>query len=416
MDDHTRQLLNLLHDELNRVERELVGKVDLFESEVSFLDGRLELRAAIIHDEGAHPAVTHAHVVVELHRGPVVEFDACMVSTQSDRNAALAEIAKNWLTLVGAPIISLFHARPVLGAEHFAGTEPWGVAGRHGFTGPAVVREFGESADVDRLANLPLVAEAADLVPDGQIHMVKAVLSGDKGRGWRRELEIDGHATSHCDEDWKVDLPAPSAPVICTRFAVFLPTAESVLCRTPSEDDAKLDEAIERFVAVFQANPDADLDEAVQCLIQHGMGEQRAYEISSFVPSVCARYVLSQLGMRFADTYLRIAKDGTCQEGLPLDQEQVYNRSVALAPRLARSSRFSKGFRQLSLLSAEMNTANTLLHRGSKPENLVFGPSAIIEPGTDEAAVRNAMRMVEANAKRSVREVSQPRRWWQFWK
>ncbi len=131
------------------------------------------------------------------------------------------QAAEVWLRLVGAPVLSCLAARPLFEADHFAGTEEWGVPGGHGFAGPFAVRGTSDNIDLDLLARS--AAFLFDEYPgDECAHLVKATLIGRDGR-WQRHLEIDGHAITHTDEEW-FGLPSPVGRIVCTRFAVYMKT------------------------------------------------------------------------------------------------------------------------------------------------------------------------------------------------
>ena len=162
----------------------------------------------------------HAHVVAWLpnlaNPEESDELDACVLGYGPD---AVEQAASIWLRLAGAPILSYISGRFVLDADHFAGQETWGVPGGHGFVGPFMVRGDTNPLDMSELS----ISEAFrfDGYPrDGKRHLVKATLIAREGV-WTRHLEIDGHAITHVDEDWRGGPPAPMVPVVCVRFAVF---------------------------------------------------------------------------------------------------------------------------------------------------------------------------------------------------
>jgi hypothetical protein len=226
MDQEESTLLGLIRDELGKAAGGPAGKVRVEDGELVACDGAMRLRVALVRSEGTHPAIAHAHVITQIGRGPVAVLDACVVGINNERNLALADAARVWVGLAAAPILSLLHARTVLGADHFTGGEKWGVPGYHGFVGPAGVRRFGEdSIDPNAFAEAPLFSGTAELTPGGTVHLVKATLEATDGR-WRRTLEIDGHTASHTDENWPFDVPVPASAVICTRFAVYFATGE----------------------------------------------------------------------------------------------------------------------------------------------------------------------------------------------
>lgn len=164
----------------------------------------------------------HAHVVSWLPNSAVPQgadpLDACVMGF-GPTAAATEQVAEVWLRLVGAPVLSCLSAHVVLHADHFAGKEPWGVPGGHGFVGPFMVRGGEELLDLDWLARSE-VFQYDGYPRDGRRHLVKATLHGGQGV-WTRYLEIDGHLATYVEEDWRGGPPVPRTPVMCVRFAVF---------------------------------------------------------------------------------------------------------------------------------------------------------------------------------------------------
>jgi hypothetical protein len=166
----------------------------------------------------------HAHVICWLPNPTAPDgkdkLDACVYGYGAMIDDAAKQAAEVWLRLVGAPVLSCLAARPVLDADHFEGNEEWGVPGGHGFVGPLALRGKCDTIDSDILARSN--AFRFDGYPrDERCHLAKATLLGQDGR-WTRNLEIDGHAFTHADEDWALGPPAPQSPVVCIRFAVFV--------------------------------------------------------------------------------------------------------------------------------------------------------------------------------------------------
>lgn len=144
------------------------------------------------------------------------ELDACIMDYGDE--VSLENVARYWLQLVGAPVISCLKGQAVLAADHFDGSDPWGVPGGHGFVGPVMVR--GEhNFDMEFLSQQNLF-EFDGYPRDQRSHLVKATLIHSDGR-WTRHLEIDGHTDQHVDEDWQGTMPSSDKGVVCLRFAVF---------------------------------------------------------------------------------------------------------------------------------------------------------------------------------------------------
>jgi hypothetical protein len=365
-------------------------------------------------------------VVTEVGRGPTAKLEACIVGVGSQRHAALADVARNWVTLVGPPVLSVLHARPVLEAAHFAGQEAWGVPRGHGFLGPLAGRGIEGVLDLEALLEEPLFTGAVELAPDGLLHLVKVTLNVTEGPRWRRNLEIDGHAAARADDDWNLGTPAPPTQVICTRFAVFWradrhPSDLPGVAASASTDRARptspsLDDAIERFVDVFRESSATDPDAAAGLLRSQGTSPELAGQIGVLVPLAFGRLVLARVGVDFANDYVRVADDGTRSPGLLLDEEPVYQRAMLLAPSYAASPRYERAFQDVCQCSGEVSIVGDALDRGDDPETLSLGPPVISEGAMGEQAIRHVADAITVSAKRAAIDVPKTKRWWQFWK
>ncbi|MGL6076984.1 MAG: hypothetical protein ACRC8S_22745 [Fimbriiglobus sp.] len=214
-----KQVTNLIQRKL------LLSEVPVAEG-VVIEDGRLMTQnrrlAITVEVREVTPKKVHAHIIAWLPNSEVPEgyevLDACVLG-YGPRAAANEQLATIWVEAVGAPILSCLMGQPVLGADHFEGTESWGVPGGHGFVGPFLARAEEDAIDMEALAKTA-VFDFDNYPRDGRPHLVKAVLIGHEGR-WDRYLEIDGHKETYVHEDWPCELPVPESPVICVRFAVF---------------------------------------------------------------------------------------------------------------------------------------------------------------------------------------------------
>jgi len=132
-------VLDAICSSLLELDPDIRGSVERQADKVVLMDSRLELHVRVQNDPDIHSSLARCHMIARLC--PLAEeLEACVVGIHSDREQALVEVAKSWRSLVAPPVLSLFHARPVLGAMYFAGTEAWGVAGCHGFAGPMRLR------------------------------------------------------------------------------------------------------------------------------------------------------------------------------------------------------------------------------------------------------------------------------------
>jgi hypothetical protein len=180
----------------------------------------LGISVTVARDPDAHPSLAHVHVISAIGHGPVATLDACVVGMDPDRRRALEDAAAMWLGLAGAPILSLLHGQPLLGARHFSGDAAWGVKDRHGFVGPVYARFAAEAIDLEALESAPLFAGVATLARGEGVHLAKVTLSAVRGR-WHRILELDGHGAQREDDDFDAGVRAPASSCVASCFAVF---------------------------------------------------------------------------------------------------------------------------------------------------------------------------------------------------
>lgn len=230
-DRHDAELLQVVRQQLLTSGVEVVADIALEDGHLMTRDRRLAITTEV---RDVAEGKLHAHVIAWLPNrtapGGKDALDACVLGFGVTITEAATQVAEVWLRLVGAPVLSCLAARPLLDADHFEGNEEWGIPGGHGFVGPFAVRGAGAEIDLERLARSDAF-RFAGYPRDGRPHLAKATLLGQNER-WTRHLEIDGHASVHTDEDWRLGVPAPRSPVVCTRFAVFFMSEEVNTHRT----------------------------------------------------------------------------------------------------------------------------------------------------------------------------------------
>jgi len=220
--DPARQVLELLVARLKTSGFEPLTDAALRpnRSAISCLQGQMAI-TAVVHE--SNPGMLHLHVVTFLlGKGSTQEpqqLEACLVGMG---DTAAEEIANLWFTQVGVLIFSLLMFQAMESVEHFHGTEPWGVPGRHGFAGPYLVWS-ADPLSSEEMAGWK-VFTGIDYPADNRLHLVKVTLNGEPGGDWQRHVEIDGHRASYRDNAFSPGLPglpAPESGAICTRFALF---------------------------------------------------------------------------------------------------------------------------------------------------------------------------------------------------
>ncbi len=413
-----RIVLRAIQTALENLTPEVVGEVRADEQAgcLEVLNGQLTIRVNISHDEGMHPSIAHVHVESTVASLADEPLDACVVGTDEDRKKGLAQAGSTWVTMAGVPILSLCHAKEVGAAAHFAGEEAWGVEGCHGFVGPAILRHAdARDLDLEAISQSALFDYVAELTPGGLMHIAKSTLSQNGEGGWRRQLEIDGHAAGHVDEDWPLNVLAPSSgQVIISRFAVY----HYVNCPETAAERQALDDAITDYVRALQEDPALDPTSMQQVLVERRHLAEHAYWIDRFVPSAFARVLLADTGVSFSDTYRLAQRGGRLSKPLELMRNPVFARAQALGWR--SSADYPDGFKRSALCSAELDALNNALHAGSKPEDLSTLPPLIPDQGAsqDDVAKATEAYLAEYQGERDTPAPPRAKKssWWQFWK
>lgn len=404
--NETAVVLRAIRDELEKQSQETVGNLDLTGETLSVLNGAVKLRAAVPADPDAHPAVAHCHVVADL-ADRKASLDACVTGIHPDRREGLVDAAHSWVETVASPVLSLLHARPVMGAAHFDGSEGQGVAGCHGFVGPMRARFFTRPFGLDGFSDVAVFDYAAELAPPGIVHLAKVTLEATANGRWNRNLEIDGHVASYADRPWNVEIAAPSR-CVASQFAVFHYADQPQFIETRQ----RTDDAIRRFVSAFQRT---DVPEkAAEMLLAEGVDPVLAHRVAAFVPLALGRVVLSPLCASFAPDFVRITRDGTAKAGAKLMHEPVFARTITVSHAFMESG-LLESVKKIALASPELHSINNALHAGSKPENLKLLPPIIPDPGTGKDAVEQAMEQLRHRAQQDQAAVKKPKPWWQFW-
>jgi hypothetical protein len=406
MMDEAAHVLQVIRDELDRQAPDEVRPLALSEDSLSVLDGKIRLHVVVHHDPDAHPSVAHCHVIADIGNQSGC-LDACITGIHSDRREALADAAKIWVETAAGPTLSLVHCRPVMGAAHFEGTEPWGVSGCHGFVGPVRFRLMDRKVDFGDVEDARLFAYASEMAPPGMLHLVKVTLEATGSGGWNRSLEVDGHLACHAERPWKTTLPAPSQG-IASQFAVFHYADQ------PGHIEARqrLDDAIRRFVSAFKTTEDTD--QAADVLKREGVEASLAHEVHEFTPLAFGRVIVQQLGVSCSPYYTQVKSDGTFEKKLPLMRQRSFARSMALFWELMGTD-LADAAKQIAMCSPELNAVNTLLNRGSNATDLVLTDPILPDAGVSQSAFEQALRGLKDQAKKAPTPANALKPWWKFW-
>lgn len=406
MIDHEGSIvLAEIHSQLSAHPEE-VGVLNLHSDHLTATHGkhRLVISVQVHADPDLHQDLAHAHAVVETDEGDLSgHLNACVIGTDPDRAAALKQTARSWVEAVAGPIFSLLHARPVLGADHFDGTDPGGVSGTHGFAGPLILRLSSEKFPAERLLDRPLFDFAPELAPAGVIHLAKATLGVKEGR-WQRTIEVDGHQAAYVDAAWDAGMAAPQQ-VVASRFAVFhyADRPEFVTARR------LLDEIIREYVKVF--DHERDLQQTAQKLIQAGYPANIVDRVDHFLTLALGRALItSSLPFQPNEYYHRVLPSGELRRDNRLLHEPAYARGLMLADELARGP-YLDAVKNLALYSAEVHAVNSLLNAGSRLEDCRSAPFLIPDFDTSGETFTRAVR----EALQPAPEPPKKAPWWKLW-
>ena len=155
-------------------------------------------------------------------------------------------------------------------------------------------------------------------------------------------------------------------------------------------------DALQRAVAVFRNNPQADDSELVDALCAAGIERSVADAVVVFLPIAFTRVVMQKSGVTFSDAYIRARSDGTFSRELSLHEHPVF----VAATQLAVAGISPDDLTAVAIRSAEMGAINNALHAGSQLADLVMSPVVVMWDDGFPAFHRRARR----------------RAWWQFWK
>ena len=425
-DVNYRDLLDIFLNVLSEMPIEVVGKPKIDGDSLSFLDNRMRLQLRLMPNEpGTHPTIFHVHAVTELQLkfGPV-PLEACVIGLGSNLHEGVREAAIAWKDCVAPPIFSLLHAKSVLDAMAFDGSETWAVPNRCGFAGPFNLRALTmpeqmphSSYESEPLRNAPLFTTVDELVFDTVPRLVKITLNRDGKGTWKRSIDFDNHELGFSENDWKPPVFMPNQPIIATRFMVFfLPCDPEV---EPKRAQIKtLDEAIRLFVAFFEgvAPQEFDLQKGVEYLISLGFDADKADRLAQFIVLALGRTFTKQLGAKHSPTYAYVHANGHYETGLHIESDPMFFRTAVLAKEFLQSDRFKSIIVRLAIGERDFQMLNDLLHRKGNPKNMMLSPPLIFARNIDaNIAHKAAVEITNAFIEESKKYVKR-KKWWQFWK
>ncbi|QEG26400.1 hypothetical protein GobsT_11390 [Gemmata obscuriglobus] len=176
--------------------------------------------------------------------------------------------------------------------------------------------------------------------------------------------------------------------------------------------------AVTRLAEIIAARTEFTEDDIYAAMAATGIPDPVADRAYKFTQTAWGRGFLDGMGVQFGTEYLCFNAGGEVIESGKLIEQPYYVAAVRLLPQYARTA----GFQSFVLMSADVNTVNSALHAGSKPENLVMGPAAFFMEAPTPAGMAKVQRLLSERASSGNRNGSgalQPaadkKPWWRFW-
>lgn len=178
------------------------------------------------------------------------------------------------------------------------------------------------------------------------------------------------------------------------------------------------DDVVARLADIVATRTVFTEDDVYDAMSRAGVRDRDADLAYKFTQTAWGRVFLDGLGVQFGTEYLCFNGAGEVVESGVLTTQPHFIAAQRLAPRYASSP----GFMHLALMSAEVNTVNSMLNAGSKPENIETGPAAFFLGPATPAGMEEAQRLLTqrmsagpADEQRARRHVADRKPWWRFW-
>jgi hypothetical protein len=177
--------------------------------------------------------------------------------------------------------------------------------------------------------------------------------------------------------------------------------------------------AVARLAEIIAARAEFIEDDVYAAMSAAGIPDPVADRAYQFTQTAWGGAFLDGLGVRFGTDYLCFDAAGEVIESGRLTDQPYFAAAVRLVPQYSRTP----GFQRFVLMSADVNSVNSALHAGSKPENLVMGPAAFFMAAPTAAGMDKARRLLSQRASgggkpgsSAAREPAATKKpWWRFW-
>ncbi len=149
---------------------------------------------------------------------------------------------------------------------------------------------------------------------------------------------------------------------------------------------------IARVVPLFAKHQRSDDDTLLEAIVGLGVTQEQAIALLDFMPIAFFHVIAGVKIADMPDHYIRYSADQK-----PIGNVRFVDEPTYVAARhYAENGYETDGLDPVSMRSAEFNTMNEMLHKGTPIERIRLGPSVIMDYAPDDSS--NATRP-----------------WWRFW-
>jgi hypothetical protein len=404
------RLLGLVEDAIVAHGGDLGGWTKHEEHTLQLFDGRVTLRAELRDYDPTRESVVHAHILSALHEHDDEVLDACLMGAGDDRDKALAQAAGPIRSFMDNQPVCMTCQAGVIGGDRAQGfvEGDFGLGGLRAFVGPAMYRGFdGEHIATQIDDKKPWFRYAAESAAPRTVHLAKSTIAPNGHKGWRRELEVDGHEISHSDPDWPGGVAPPKAGYV-TRFAVFeFPRNSKEILRR-----AELERTVTHFAEHLSKYDSAN--RLMEEMVEQGFDADLVHEAESIATIAFGRTLFEPLGVVYPPTIIRARRDGRVETDVPLMSLPAYARARAMAPRLYQTLS-NEDYQRLCFYNAESNAILQAVEAAG--DKTVFGkmkmfPLVVPDRGVSQQTMDDAIAVLKSWVRKPAAE---KKPWWKFW-
>lgn len=171
--------------------------------------------------------------------------------------------------------------------------------------------------------------------------------------------------------------------------------------------------AVVRLAEIVAPRAEFGEDEIYAAMAEAGIPGPVADRAYKLLQTAWGRAFLRRLKVQLSSDYIWFNGAGDVVESGPLESDPYFVAAWQLAGQYAGSP----GFQRLAVMSADVHAVNSLLQRGSKPENCVTSTAAFFLEAPTPVGRQKAMEMLRQKATAAAPKPPAPvkKPWWQFW-